>query len=96
MKAFGRFLFFQQAIFPSFSFFSFFYSQLDLINLLERKWRKALHREVYLRASTDAEVRCDGPLRRLYDGGALVLELRGCSNQDLPRATTLEPEHTSN
>ena len=54
------------------------------MNFLERKWRKGLHREVHLRASTDAEVRCDGPLRRLYDGGALVLELRGCSNPDRP------------
>ena len=46
--------------------------------LLERTWRTGLHREVHLRASTDAEVRRDEPLRLLHDGSTLVLEFRGC------------------
>ena len=53
-------------------------SQLGLINLLERTWRTGLHREVHLRASTDAEVRRDEPLRLLHDVSTLVLEFRGC------------------
>ena len=63
--------------------------------LLERTWRTGLHREVHLRASTDAEVRRDEPLRLLHDGSTLVLEFRGCQAPQKTQKNVNAPQKTA-